>query len=744
LLTRRRAGQTALLGARGASRAQVARRGLADAAVVAVPAILLGPLAGAALLSSLGRGAAAWPGGGLWPAAWLAGGLVAAAGVGVIAVPWLRRPRSPLRQRASRGRSLAAAAYARADLVVIVVAAGAVWQLLRSTGPVAVSQSGTLSADPILVIAPVLALAGAALLTLRVLPVAARLSDRLAARSRGVTGAAAAWQLSRRALREAGPTLITVLAVAAAVLAFASRASWQRSVHAQASFQVGADARVTLPSSAELPPGQAGAITAAPGVTASSPAVRQSLSLPGGASGTLLALDTAAAARIIPPDAGGPRAGVLRGLAVTGPAGVRLPGHPVALRFTVRAARSALGPLGIAVSLSDAAGVAYSLPAGSVRPDGRPHRLRVSIGGGRADYPLRVTGYSVEFPIPFTRRAAQRLTISAAETVPGGAGGPARFPAAAAGPFTTAATQGTGGTDPVVLRAGAQAGALAITFSPGVYGSAIRQQGVSAGAAQISVTDAAPPAGRLVPAVVTRRLLAATGLRVGDRMQVTAGNTTIGIIPVAAVRFLPGGAGSAVLVDQRTLAAALAARGAPPEPVTQWWLRTSGRLRLGPLPAGTTVLTRRRLTSQLLADPLAAAAQAAQLAIAAAAVLLALLALLIGALTADRSRDLALLDALGMPPGQIARMLAVEQALAGVATAAVGLVVGYLLTRLIVPADTLTAQAARPVPPLAVHVPWLAAVAVAVVIAAVPTAAILLAPPRAGRGAAMIRTEAPA
>ena len=108
-------------------------------------------------------------------AGWLAGALVAAAGVAVVAVPWLRRPQSPIRQRASRGRSIAAAVYARADLVVIVVAAGAVWQLLRSRGPVAVSQSGTLSADPILVLAPVLALAGAALLTLRVLPLAARL-----------------------------------------------------------------------------------------------------------------------------------------------------------------------------------------------------------------------------------------------------------------------------------------------------------------------------------------------------------------------------------------------------------------------------------------------------------------------------------------------------------------------------------------------------------------------------------------
>ncbi len=745
LLTRRRTAETALLGARGASRTQIARRGLTDAAVVAVPAILAGPVLGAALVPWLGRGAGGWAGDGLSAAAWLAGVLVAAAGVAVIAVPWLRRPQSPLRQRASRGRSVAAAVYARADLVVIALAAGALWQLLRSRGPVAVSLSGTLSADPILVLAPVLALAGAALLTLRLLPLAARLSDRLAARSRGVIGAAAAWQLSRRALREAGPTLITVLAVAAAVMAISGRSSWQRSVRAQASFQAGADARVTLPPSAALPAGQVAAITAAPGVTASTPAVRQGLTLSGGGSGTLLALDTAAAAVIIPPAAAGPPPAVLRRLAVRGRAGVPVPGHPVALRFTVRAARSALGRLSVTAAVSDAAGISYALPAGSVASDGRPHVLRVSIGGRDADYPLRLTGFTVGFSLPRTGVGAKRLSISAAAALPAGGGQPVPFPVAAAGsPVRATATQGTGGTDPAVLAARASAGSLAVTFSPGVYGSAVRQQGVSAGSAQVTVADGVTGSPRSLPAVVTRSLLAATGARIGGRLQVAAGNTTIQVTPVAVVRFLPAaGGGPAVLVDQRTLARVLATGGAPPDPVTEWWLRTSGRLTLGALPAGTSVLTRQRLTGELLADPLAAAAQQAQLAIAAAAVLLALLALLIGALTADRSRDLALLDALGMPPGQVARMLAVEQALAGLATAAVGLLVGYLLTRLIVPADTLTARAARPVPPLAVHVPWLAAAAVAAVIAVVPTAAILLAPPRAGQGAAMIRTEAP-
>jgi hypothetical protein len=134
-----------------------------------------------------------------------------------------------------------------------------------------------------------------ALLTLRILPLAARLGDRVAARGRGLIVPVAAWQISRRALRRAGPTLVTVLAVAAAVMAVAQRDSWQQSVQAQAGFRVGADTRIILPPAGPLPLGQVTDITAAPGVTASAPAVRSSFSLPNGGLATLVALDTRAA-----------------------------------------------------------------------------------------------------------------------------------------------------------------------------------------------------------------------------------------------------------------------------------------------------------------------------------------------------------------------------------------------------------------------------------------------------------------
>src|SRR5262249_14447634 len=191
----------------------------------------------------------------------------------------------------------------------------AAWQLIRSPSEISARLGGVLSADPILLIAPVLALVAGALLTLRLLPLAARLGDRLAAPGRGPVRPGAARQSSPPARRPAGPTLVGVLAVAAAVMALPQRDSWHGSVQAQASFDVGADTRITIPPAATLSIGQISGIARARGVTASTPAVRATISLPNGNLGTLLALDTSSAQAVIPSSAAGPSAAVLRRLA---------------------------------------------------------------------------------------------------------------------------------------------------------------------------------------------------------------------------------------------------------------------------------------------------------------------------------------------------------------------------------------------------------------------------------------------
>jgi hypothetical protein len=679
---------------------------------------------------------------------WLASLSVAAGCVAIIALPWLRRPHSPLRRRASSGRqrSVTAAVYARADLAVVAAAGGAAWQLIRSAGPVSSGLDGTLSADPVLVVAPVLTLVAGALLTLRILPLAARLGDRIAARGRGLIVPVAAWQISRRTLRQAGPTLVTVLAVAAAVMAVAQRDSWQQSVQAQASFRIGADTRITLPPAGPLPLSQVTTVTAAPGVTASTPAVRSSFALPNGGQATLLALDTRAAAAVIPAQAAGPSPAVLDRLAAAvPPVGAGVPGRPTVLKLTARLGRGSVGQPGLFVQLTDAAGIGYLLRAGDVPADGRPHTLAVTIAAGtHTDYPLRVTGFSLQFTTSVTQAPADTLTISRGLALAhaGSTSGRAFDLAVHGLPLITAVNQNPGSTAPSVSLARVTPGGGIITvFKPGFA------VGAPSSPAGISLSGSYPGVGKPLPAVVTGSFLTATGLQVGDRFDAAMDGTTVQIIPVAVVSFLPTiiDGSPSVLVDQRGLVGALQSTGAPPEDVTEWWLRTSGHLSLTGLPPGTSTASLAPLTRVLLADPLSLASQQALLGIAVAVLLLAVIGLLVSIATAaDRAGDMALLDALGMPPVQVARLLGLEQALTAVATSGIGLLFGAALSKLIIPAVTLTAQAARPIPPIVVQVPWLLAAAVALAIAAVPTVAATLAVPRRGSGLARSRLEADA
>jgi hypothetical protein len=302
----------------------------------------------------------------------------------------------------------------------------------------------------------------------------------------------------------------------------------------------------------------------------------------------------------------------------------------------------------------------------------------------------------------------------------------------------TAATN-PASVNPSLVRTNATArGSLVAVFNPG---HPLNQPTIAAG---ISLSARYPGAARPLPAVVTRSFLAATGLRIGGQLQAGIDGTTVQITPLAAVANLPtiGDGSPSVLVDQAALQDALQAAGAPPEAVTEWWLRTAGRPDLVSLPAGTTVANVAPVARALLADPFSLASQQALLAIAIAALLLAVIGLLASVATAaERARDVALLDALGMPPGQVARLLGLEQAVTVGVTCGIGLLFGAALSELIIPAVALTSRASRPVPAIVVQVPWLQAAAVALAIAAVPTLAITLAVPRRGSGAARIRLE---
>ncbi|MFF8370802.1 FtsX-like permease family protein [Streptomyces lydicus] len=461
MLSTERAGETALLRARGGSRWRIAGLALTESLLLAVPAAVGAPLLSGPLMRLLAGGALARTGlpldTRLTGPAWLTG-IGAALGCAVaVAAPALSRTGTDAPGRPRDGGSPGRTEWRSwgrtgADLGLLVIAGVAYWQLQRQTagggtggagGVLTGDASGQLGIDPVLVTAPALALLAGTVLTLRLLPLAARIAERGAARGRGLAAALAGWQISRRSSpsshlrssgggssRGAGPVLLLVLATALGMLAIGQRASWDRSQDDQADFRAGAAVRVLA---SRIPQwGQGGAYAAVPGVAAALPVGQAELDLSGGRSSSLLALDavgassartkwraggTPAGALLLRGDLVGGEAdgapgaavdGVLRAVApgagapgATSGAGPELPTatREVRLTATLRSLK-ALGsapdrmqlpvndaathrtgpvPATLAVLITDGFGVPATLPLGTLPADGRPHTLRVDL-----------------------------------------------------------------------------------------------------------------------------------------------------------------------------------------------------------------------------------------------------------------------------------------------------------------------------------------------------------------------------
>ncbi len=279
LLAGQRDGETALLTARGATKWQLTRLTAAEviplslvtATIGGVAGIWLARLLGNTLYSAATTGGSV-PGGGIslsasgtWRDALAAALAVALLSIGALLYPVLRPV--PVGAQVRRGRQavLSSATRAGADLALIALAVLACWQLRRYSA-VSTSAGGPSAIDPVLVLAPALALAGGTVLTLRLLPGAARAVDRLAATGRRLTSALAGWQFSRQPLRQGGAALLLVMAVATGTLALAQHQSWTRSAADQAAYVTGADVQVDL---VQPPPaGATTTITQAAGVRA--------------------------------------------------------------------------------------------------------------------------------------------------------------------------------------------------------------------------------------------------------------------------------------------------------------------------------------------------------------------------------------------------------------------------------------------------------------------------------------------
>ncbi|MGW1910850.1 ABC transporter permease, partial [Streptomyces sp. NPDC002076] len=653
-----------------------------------------------------------------------------------------RRPGVP--RPAARPAS-AGTLRAGADLGLLAVAGVAYWQLGRQgSGGVAADRSGTLGVDPLLVAAPALALLAGTVLTLRLLPPVARFAERWAAGGRGLPVALAGWQFSRRSARAAGPVLLLVLAVALGMLAIGQAASWGRSQDDQADFRAGVPVRVVSAGEGGL--GRTDLYARLPHVREAAPAVRFSQALSGDRTATVLALDTghAADAVLMRPDlADVPVRPLLAGLAPRGSlAGTRVPAGTARLGLTA-SLRSSAGPglvTDVTVTLADRYGVPYQLPFGQLPADGHPHPLSLDVS--TAPGPLTLTGLHLDLPQP-GRKAEHQLVLG--ELTATDADGrahrlalPARWKTAAEATGDAVAGPATSPTRPRVT------GTRTFTYSTGYLPDADAWR-VAFVTIRLDVPQRAPAT---VPAVAGDRYLASAGARVGQRVGLTIGDHTLPVRIVRSVRGLPATAdptatgardGGAVLVDLRAVNQVLQARYGAGVTPAEWWLATgrpgdaagvAAAVRALPDVDPGQVVVRDEIAAELRDDPFGAGPAAAFAAAAVVAAALAAVGFAVGAVAAQRARgrEFAVLRALGVPRRRLARTVAAEQAVLVGLALAVGLGLGTVLARAVLPLIVLTGEAARPVPGLLVQLPpgrvalLLCAVAVVpLTVAALPT-----------------------
>ncbi|SDK30623.1 ABC transporter permease [Streptomyces indicus] len=722
--------ELALLAARGAGTWRLALGAAAQWAVIAVPAgiaapFLAGPLLG--LLRAVTPVGGELPESALLAAGWTAALLaVAVHGIAVL-VPVVRSVRdrravSRLRWRPAR---FAAAQRFGADVVLAAVAVLGWLQLRQYRSPVGAASA----VDPVLVLAPVLMTAAAALLVLRLLPPAARLLDPLARRGTGFVLPLGGWQLGRRAAGHAGPTLVVTLALAVAALSSTALVILDRGDQDQAAFQVGSDLRIE-PSDRLAADQRRGAYEALPGVRELTPASEVDVSVGQRAVG-LTAVNTAADALPTLDPADRERLG-----GSIPEHGLALDGRPAQL--TLRASLSAsgpgtAGPVRLTAYFEDGDGLVHE--SGTDLRTGPARAVALTVPQGAT----RLVQLGLAMPDESVRRT-YRLVIDQASALT--ASGSWRDLYTPAPDLHVAGCPGAEPRDrpgdapgPVLCSAEAPRAGVLID---GVLRGPDTALAYPIRTIRLGLQSSGRP--EASPALADRALIAAGVASVGDTVTVwRAEGGTARLKIVGEIAAVPGDLSRdrpRLLVDSRAFTGQLVRSGGLPGAAGHWWARTDGG-DAGPalraLRADPRLGTARDIPTvreELAADPLRRGARAALTLCLLLAPPFAVVAFTLHTALAarSRSREFALLRAIGVRKRQLAAYLWTEQLALAAVAAVLGTLLGAALAVLIMPVVTVDSGGDPVFPDLATEVPWgrvllTAAVTTALICAVVTVAA---------------------
>lgn len=591
------------------------------------------------------------------------------------------------------------------DLVLLVAAAAAWWQLQAQ--PSTSSRTG----DVVVTMAPVLCLAVLTVLGVRLVPALLGRAAALVGRARGLVLPLATQQAARRAQASTAMVLVAA-AVAAAVFALALRATWETSQEDQAALRVGTDVALTLRAPAELREAQEvrAALDGQDPAPAVSPVIHRPLALGRfvgrqGSRPVLVAVDSRRAGALLRGRLGGGRtwSGIAGELSPAEPAaGLPLPDDGEGITLRGRGPAGARLTARVSAVLQDPTGFRATVSAGDVALDGASHPLAWSapLGAGLELVAVRLEldGSTGGEPGMTTSTAS---TVTATLTVP------------------TAGETGSDGSWQVrPLQEQSPVGGATAELSS-TDGTTRLRTTMEIDLAYFAYTGAdvlatVLPVPSEVPVAVSHDLVDAVEAEVGDELAAVVGGTSLRLRVVDVVPAVPSAPGEvAVLADADTLSRALIGAGRLEPVVDGWWVAPPAtgaatlQARLEAAGLGT-VTTRDGVAADLARGPLRVAVPTTLLVLLAiaTALFLAAVVLVVGA---DRPRaavDVTRLRALGASRRDAGRLQLAEHLLLLLPLTTVGMLVGAVSTVLVGPHLVRSDVGAAPVPAAVVAWRW--------------------------------------
>ena len=732
LVVETRRNEVVLLRSRGGSSPQVLVVFVLEGLTIAVLATVAAPLVAAGAISLMGLTPAFsdLTGGSpldvrLSPTAFVLGAAGGVLGLVALVLPAFQVSRTGVirhRQEAARPTALPAFQRYYVDVLLLIVSIYLFRQLTEQGSVVATDLLGESAVSELLLALPGLTLIAAAVVLLRIFPVAMNLAGRLLSGSIPAGLVMGIWQMARSPTHYARLSLLLILAAGLGIFASSFGATLERSFLERVLHSTGVDVKVEGIQGRDFTEAGAAALSAeyagVQGVGTATAVLRkngQDLSRLTGIPFEMFGVDPAAFGEVAffrEDYAEGRIEALLPRLDQAPPDGLELPLGTSSLTVRVKPDRPHPG-VRMTAQVRDAGGEHRTLSLGRLA-SGEWEDLTAEAPGGLGDAPVSLVSLRIHETDPFVDLQAGSLLLDEIRvSTPGGAVTLESFDDVGWAPLL--------GTDEAISDAVGPASAVL----PGETGSALFTW--SEGAPQ-TIRGIFKGSRRVpIPALASRAFVQDTGHAEGEEFEVLVSGHRVPILLAGVVDLFPtvtsrGGRYLVTDVDALTGYANMAALGNALT-ANQVWLvsSTSGAERgrlvedLQILGGPTTVVyDRERRLEETRVDPLVNAGWRSLLFLSFAAVLiLSCIGFLVHAYVSYRSRlvQFALMRTVGVSVSQLITMVWVEQAMVVAVGMALGTWMGARLGAVIMPFLGHDDWGDRVVPPFTTEVDWTALLA---------------------------------